>query len=97
VSIRFVFLPTPNFPLPTAGLDSLGWGNKRQQNRKASVAGPAFLHINSQSRIPALYRVRGKLRRESRVPDENRDRGYKWVSAFAGTTTGFPVSSTGQA
>jgi len=27
---------------------------------------------------------------ESRVPDENRDPGYKWFPAFAGTTSGFP-------
>ena len=32
--------------------------------------------------IPAPYHVRGKLHRESRVPDENRDLRYKMVSGF---------------
>jgi hypothetical protein len=55
-----------------------------------NVLRPTFLYIISQAVIPAPYQVRGELQRESRFPDENRDQGYKWFPAFAGTTPGFP-------
>ncbi len=55
-----------------------------------NVLCPTLLYIISQAVIPAPYQIRGKPQRESRVPDENRDRRHKWFPAFAGTASGFP-------
>ncbi len=50
-----------------------------------------FVWLKALIRHKATADVSFLRRHESGVPDENRDRGYKWFPAFAGTTSGSQV------